>query len=698
MTFDPNAYLAKKGIVKTSGGFDPQAYLANKLNGNIDQPTTLNTVQEQADYISPWQRFIAKNFANSPDSQIAYLKKQNPDKDFAMLADQVVTKSKGDQNWKVLDPADLDLQDITDMAYDIPAGIAQGAATTAGFIAGAPTGIGAMPAAMLASGGSGSALEAARQGIGKLAGIPQDISGGDVAFSGALGAAAPLAFGVDKVKGPLQGEARGLIKHGIDYLGPSVTEFFTGIDKPTQQYFRNNKEAIADLAAKGGDRQLVQSGGQKLFDYIEGTKKNLLEDAGNIQRQTPEVNIGNVKKIFTDEIDAITNKPNLTNIQARRAETLKQIYNDNFGLKYPVKPELVSLPEAKTIFSEIDNIMAQKTGAKPSIESAADFSFVDKNLPAKQDVYKYLDPGQEGFLQDVNKFARGTVDQDKSLLTNEANDLAQSLASKNASERDAALKQKLAELGQLETKYTKTELPDVVSGKDLFDLKQQLKAYSPSLTATNADATTSAVNRAVEGTINKAYNEGINQSFDQATNGASTLANKAATDFLAPLGPYDVIKKGIETKGVLDPQKTYQTMVRLGSPSKYNILGEIEKLQGKGLIDLQEPNQLRALNAFYGPSEDSFLIGAGDKAPKGSAIKTALGTIGSLAGYKLGGGYSGAAIGGGAGVAAGGGLSSKAAARGYINIGNMLDKVASKNYYLNPAFYQGSNPWEDRKP
>ena len=652
-----------------------------------------NTLMNEPADLSSWQRFVAKSFAANPNRAAAYIKSKNPNLEVDVFNGEVVVRKKGERNFKAIDPNTLELADLGELAPDVVAGGLQSLATTAAAIpAGVATGgWGALPAAMAASGASGAALETARLGIGSALGIPDNIKGENIATAGAFGLATPALFGVDNLPQSLQQSGRGFLKRGVDKVGPGLTEFFTNIDPATQAYYRANKSTIQDIAKGGGDRQLVASGGQKLFDYINEARTNLLERAGDIQRNAKNVNAQQVGQIIKDRIKEIESNPKTVLAEQRIAETLKKIYNDNFGLAYPVKEELVNIPEAQAIYSQLDEVVKQK----PS-NQAADFSFVDKNLPAKADIFKYLDPGQEEFLTNINKYARGMVDEDKAALQKSANELAQASNLKEAANRDFVIQKNLAKLKELQDKYTIRELGTSEPGDVMLRLKQRLKGYSPSLTSTNQDPQAAAVNSIVERTINKAYNEGVNKAFDEATSGASTAANKAATEFLSPLGTYNVINNKITTKGVLDPQKTYQTLVGLGSPSKRNILGEIENLRNLGKLDFEEPNQMRALNAFYGPSEDSFLIGGDVAQPRRTAISTALGGVGSLLGYKLGGGYAGAALGGGAGVFGGKGLSSKAAARSYINLGQALDALSNSRItnspLLNPV-NPALNPW-----
>jgi hypothetical protein len=141
-------------------------------------------------------RFVYKNFGADPVASFNYLQKENPDFELKKnKSGEVLARKKGTQNWGRLDPEGLDWRDLTDIAYDAPAALAQGAVTAASGIAGAAAGgIGAIPAAMVGSAVSGAALEGLRQGIGSYF-IDDNMSAQDMGIALVAGAASPLLFG-----------------------------------------------------------------------------------------------------------------------------------------------------------------------------------------------------------------------------------------------------------------------------------------------------------------------------------------------------------------------------------------------------------------------------------------------------------------------------------------------------------------------
>lgn len=195
-------------------------------------------------------RFVYKNFGADPVASFNYLQKENPD--FELKTDksgEVLARKRGTKVWGRLDPKGFDWRDITDVAYDVPAAVAQGAVTAASGIAGAPAGgIGAIPAAMAGSAVSGAGLEALRQAFGRGAGIEDNFSGQDVGIALGAGAVSPLLFGTgagvkeaikaagkegakQSAKEILQTQ-RGLLGRGYDaiagYVGPKLGSLVSG--------------------------------------------------------------------------------------------------------------------------------------------------------------------------------------------------------------------------------------------------------------------------------------------------------------------------------------------------------------------------------------------------------------------------------------------------------------------------------------
>lgn len=222
MPFDPDAYLAAK-TPKPPTGFDPDQYLQAK---GISPPD--NVIEEMHPDITMGDRFKIKNFSNDPKAAAEWLAQQHPGMEVKAQPDgRIIARNKGEKDFRVLDPdafktglslatlKDLPM-DALDMAYDVPAGALQGLATAASGVAGAPTVVGALPAAAAGGAASGAGLETLRQAIGKALGVNKEMSGGDIALSGTTGAVAPLLFGAGAGAKSI---ANGLGKEAIEDAG-----------------------------------------------------------------------------------------------------------------------------------------------------------------------------------------------------------------------------------------------------------------------------------------------------------------------------------------------------------------------------------------------------------------------------------------------------------------------------------------------
>jgi hypothetical protein len=242
-------------------------------------------------------RMKIKNFSNSPEVGAEYLKQKGFETQ--VVDGNIYAKKPGEKEFKALDPQGQGLgeaamefmtnpnwlkkpapegvtpigalketgKDLLDIPYDVGAGVAQGALTAAGGIGGAMAtapagGVGAIPGAMAAGGASGAGLEALRQQLGKWSGLPQEISGKDVAISGAIGTASPLLFGAGatgaqiaksgmapEIAQQLKSPAGALIKKGF----PHFARFSSGVPVDATKTYLNRTGEVKALINEGQD-------------------------------------------------------------------------------------------------------------------------------------------------------------------------------------------------------------------------------------------------------------------------------------------------------------------------------------------------------------------------------------------------------------------------------------------------------------
>jgi hypothetical protein len=234
--------------------------------------------------------------------------------------------------------------DIGDVAYDIPAGVAQSAATAVGGIYG-----GGVPGGMAAGGLSGAAIEAGRQKLGQMAGLQQDISGKDVAISGAMGAVSPVVFGtgaqgVKSLTPELQNLQRSLITRGVGKIFPTIARGTSGIPKEAIKTYMANRPEIDAMIAEGPDAaaKLSTTTNEQIHSLISGKKSEIGQD---LRKQiTGSPNVVNRDNIFLPIENEITDLVNseLSHTPAGQAKISKYragVDAMKIGLPEQIQPE-----------------------------------------------------------------------------------------------------------------------------------------------------------------------------------------------------------------------------------------------------------------------------------------------------------------------------------------------------------------------
>lgn len=220
--------------------------------------------QEMHPEITWAERANVKNFGIDPQQSITYLKSKHPDMEFSDTDGQIIMRKPGETSWSVLDPKGFDIADISDVAYDIPAGIVQGAATAAGGLLGGGVG------GVAAGAGSGAALEALRQGLGNLTGVAQGANLQDIGVAGTLGGIVPgvLGSGASKAaQAAYLGSKGGLanaLKAAVGDIVPKV-----------------GKGVAADTAETAAKRTLVNAGEMlplQMGDTLSSGQKELASE------------------------------------------------------------------------------------------------------------------------------------------------------------------------------------------------------------------------------------------------------------------------------------------------------------------------------------------------------------------------------------------------------------------------------------
>lgn len=310
-----------------------------EAQGKYESPV----IQEQHPDIGFGTRALVKNLSQSEDVTRKYLEGKGFQTN--IIDGQLVVKKPGEAKYKVLDPSGFDLQDITDVGYDIGSGVATGAATAGGAALGAgAAGVGAIPGAAAAGGASSAGLEALRQKLGAWMGLPQEVSGTDIAVSGAVGAVAPKVFGVGGSKGLLQ-EGYEATKSAL----PKVGQYFSNVPAKATEIYAKNPKAIEMMKPEGATSELANATYDKLKSSLQAVKQNVGESLGQeIDTAQKPVNIAKVRAHLDNFITKLETGPTSKNPQVQaQIEQFKAARDGVF--KHYVTPQLDVPPDYENL-------------------------------------------------------------------------------------------------------------------------------------------------------------------------------------------------------------------------------------------------------------------------------------------------------------------------------------------------------------
>lgn len=290
-------------------------------------------------------RFLYKNLGVNDDEAFNYLQKENPNLQFKKDSegDVLVKGGTGGNQWMYLDPPGFDVQDITDVAYDIPAGMLEGAASALGGIGGGiigtavtpgiGTGVGAIGGAMTAGGLAGRYLEKGRQALGKWSGVSQTEDPQAVDVATTFGAISPLLLGTgagakqvakyagrktlaDATKRGLLEEAQRAPLARIKSALPKLGEATSGVPQEAIRYASKN---IPEIKAA---QEIAKSEGIDLAgaDVVRDTRKRIQEA---LDRKDVIV-----KSEFSAALENISKDPK-SNVNVKEAfEPMQKLYKE----------------------------------------------------------------------------------------------------------------------------------------------------------------------------------------------------------------------------------------------------------------------------------------------------------------------------------------------------------------------------------
>jgi len=315
------------------------------------------------------ERALAKNLSQSPEATVRYLTQEHPELEVKTDGKRYFIKDKGKEGkFKVLDPdtgmisKDI-IGDIADIGWDILSGGVETAAGIGGALGGAAAtpfigGAGAIPGAMAASSATTAGMEAARQKIGQLAGIPQEVSGTDVAISGGIGAVSPLLFGTGAGAGQLAkaGVKKGIAKFGEKGVGglakegagrlmggaydvvakhipAKAAEVMSGISSKVYKDYIENPAIIKQIDKAKGMAGYAETKLRNFYDKLNATKKKISTDYDQLQKADIDIDISNVKNQLIDLRNSIAQgqkTEGLNKDQIKLVSDLDKMYKDLF--------------------------------------------------------------------------------------------------------------------------------------------------------------------------------------------------------------------------------------------------------------------------------------------------------------------------------------------------------------------------------
>jgi hypothetical protein len=449
-------------------------------------------LQEQHPEINMGTRAFLKNFSKSPNASAEYLRQKGFNT--KIVDGEVVVKKPQEKEYRVLDPAGFDMQDITDVAYDVPAGVASGVASIAGGLGSLPLGAG-IPGAALAGGATSAALEGLRQKIGSSGGIPNNYSAGDVAIQGAAGAAAPLLFGTgasgaQALKAGLsQASQRGLIGRALrpQNYAPEMAQALTGVPAQATRTFADaeKRQIVEALKQPGAYEAFSSNVHDKIRAGLFSAKNKVGEELAEVIKTTPiQVDISPAKAAINSQIQKLEMIPKKNKALVDEIETLKeardQIFKVTDGTKdeagnliYQDLPDVLPATDAFELQAQLKDY-ANLSNIKPGLQAryGSGASPIEKKwMDASLNAYNKINDGLSEATEGMSKEWKSKY--------KELSNLQREMASKFSSPERTS--KTLSSLDANNNRYTKdlaAKLKNLTGGEvDLDEEAQILEAY-----------------------------------------------------------------------------------------------------------------------------------------------------------------------------------------------------------------------------
>lgn len=396
------------------GQSDEEALYQQFLN---EQSNTPEIVEEMHPSMTMADRALVKNLG-SDEGGFNYLQKQYPNLEFKKENGRTLMRDRGSQgSYNVLDPdtgffsTDI-INDAIDIGGDVIQGGIEGVATAGGAALGALAGggVGAIPAGIAAGGGAGAGTEYLKQKLAQQLGVRDELSGDDIALSGAFGAASPLLFGTGAtIKGAAKEGIKNIAEKGL--LGtakdfgkskvlPSLSSLPTGVSSKVWNTFRENTDDIVKMT----DEDMINRS-VNVFDTLESSAAQLKEELGQqyqtLSKTGQGINLKSVEDEIFDEIGKLSKTGR--NSDAKAAQELEDLYYDmftqgdvlidsknvDFDTAMKIKDEIAARGDFNKALSDLD---AKQKLVRGKVKGKADslYSTINKSIDSSMDNFKEL--------------------------------------------------------------------------------------------------------------------------------------------------------------------------------------------------------------------------------------------------------------------------------------------------------------------
>lgn len=353
-------------------------------SGMVPTPGGLGSAPRVVDEMHPaittGERFIAQGLGSSPESKAAYIEQEHPELQTKIYNGDVLVKGTGEDTWRKLAPSWKNVGDYGYSAMDSIPQLAEGLASGAGLAAAGPPGA--------AAAGAGS--EALRQYLGQRLGIPDNMSGGQIAMSGAVNGVLPI---LGAGAGEVYNAAKPYVKGGV----ASLSSMLSGVPTEAVGQLLNRPGQVMGALAKEGKDKLsnilsvaddAASEARARYKQESALQQNALNAFRQNEAETPTpVDTSDLHEMLDQAINKFApNSSGKSALSKKELGSLKDLSENDLSSHIPVhQPQ--SIPANSALGDSSGTIQMGEVGSK--------------SIPVKD----------AGDLQKTSEWIQGQLDQ-----------------------------------------------------------------------------------------------------------------------------------------------------------------------------------------------------------------------------------------------------------------------------------------------